>query len=631
MKFKYKNAIQGLVFFFASFTLFTSCVNKDEFFELKDRGGIDAAIWDAEGSVQLHLNRTYDVAFPRFPFDGLNSNVMNGRYGIHMASDENYFPNSDQYARLALGMQGEMNNNDVRFAGNKYGGNFGENKYMDISRCNNAIKYIPRGKLPAALKRSFLGQYYMLRAMTYFGMVKVYGGVPLILEPQDPENVTLAGRASAKECFQAILNDLDSAIVNLDGITWDDGTGRGKLTKLAATCYKGKVLMYWASPQFNPTNDPKHPYDPQRWQAAFDATEKAYNLAIASGKKLMPNYADIFTTEVGNTEAIMVKTYSSILERRGHDGERRVRPSSAGGSPHAAYRPTTYLLDAYPMKDGNNINTPGAYAYDPLMFWQNRDPRFTATFAYNGSIWPLEGKTGRKVWSYNGAAGESNVQALYSKRFSISSLSQGAANYSNNIGGNGMDWIEMRLAEVMLDYAECANEVGNISVAKDMVRQIRFRAGIQEIGLNGAADNDYGLAAVGSDKAKMRDLILKERMIELAFEDKRNSDLRRTRRMHLLSGSMKTIEIVPVNSAAKTALETINPVTGQMFRETINIEDKAVYGQYFRIEINPPSNYAPYNVPEFHYFYTFNNDYVKYGTNIAPTIGWAGGTFDPLD
>ena len=95
----------------------------------------------------------------------------------------------------------------------------------------------------------------------------------------------------------------------LDGITWDDGTGRGKLTKEAASALKGKVLLYWASPQFNPKNDGKHTYDPNRWAEALAANKKAYEDCLATGHSLSGpgTYGDIFRTEP-NPEAIIVRS-----------------------------------------------------------------------------------------------------------------------------------------------------------------------------------------------------------------------------------------------------------------------------------------------------------------------------------
>lgn len=620
---KYKTIIIKSLFILSIASGFSAC-NKDDFFLLPDRGGIDASIYSTEGALELHLNRAYDVIIPMFLYENFIAANMQGRYGIHYANDESFFPSVDEWARKALGLDvPALSNADVRFTGNTTNGNAGGNKYMDISRCNNAIKFIPEGTLPQATKDKFLGQYYALRAMVYFDMVKVYGGVPLVLEPQDPDNINISGRASARECFNVILRDLDSAIVKLKNVTWADANGRGRIDVLTATCIKAKVLLYWASPQFNPTNDPRHPYDADRWNVALVANKAAYDMAAAAGKRLVAKYEDIFRTEP-NPEAILVRTYSSTFERRGQDAEYRSRPSSEsnGGVPYQGYRPTKKLVDAYPMKDGNKIGESTTYAYDGTVFWVNRDPRFEATIAYNGSVWPLSAKTTRRQWSYVGAIDETNIIGLYCKRFTTPGLAVANVRYTNNLGGNGMDWIELRLAEVMLNLAECANEAptGNISVAKDMVKQIRIRAGIEQ------GTNDYGLGLAG--KSEMRDLILNERMIEFAFENKRNSDLRRTRQMHLLSGRMETIEFQVKDAAAKTALEAGTP----RFRESLNLNNKATFLQYFKEPLTVYiQNYSTYSVPEFHYFYTFHNDFVYRGNNIQPTIGWAGGNFDPLD
>ncbi|KQN39018.1 carbohydrate-binding protein SusD [Pedobacter sp. Leaf41] len=609
-----KNNIRKAALILTMAACLPACVNKDEFFLLPDTEGIDAAIWDNEGSVQLHLNRVYDVVMPYFPLQ-----VVPDRYGVHLASDESYFPDNDANARAALGLQGVLGVNDVRFTGNQYRGNPGDNKYWDIARCNDAITNIPKGTMAPDRQRILLGQYYALRAMTYFELVKVYGGVPLILEQQLENSVYMGGRKSAKECFAAIVSDLNNSMQMLEGFNSTDG----RITKLIAACLKAKVLFYWASPQFNPTNDAKHPYQATRWTDALTANKEAYDLALAAGKRLMPNYLDIFRIEgTANTEAILIRTYSSTVVNRGNNAEVRNRPSSEGGSYNSLYTPTTKMIDAYPMRDGKPRGLSTAYTYDPVLFWQNRDPRFEATFAYNGSVYPLSGNTTRKQWTYNTAVNESNGNGVYVKRFTTPGLTSGAVAYNNGLGGSGMDWIDLRLAEVMLNYADCLNETGNIAGAKDLVRQIRVRAGVL------AGDADYGLGLAGST-AELRTLILNERQIEFAFENKRNADLRRSRTMHLLTGNMSKLEIQLSATTDKGILEAAT--NGVMFRETINVNDRTTYNRYFRTVTVTNTTYLPYNIPEFHYFYTFHSDFVNFGANIATTIGWPGGTFDPLD
>ena len=104
---------------------------------------------------------------------------------------------------------------------------------------------------------------------------------------------------------------------------------------------------------------------------------------------------------------------------------------------------------------------------------------------------------------------------------------------------SGNWWVEppqsrplIRFAEVMLDYAEAANEWkgpdfqetladGNTYGPLEVLKLIRRRAGIQP-----GADDMYGLKA-GMTQQEMREAIQLERRIELAFEGFRFFDVRR--------------------------------------------------------------------------------------------------------
>lgn len=630
----YTRIRKGLLVVLSS-TVLLSC-NNDDFFILPDRGGMDAeGLWNIEGAVNMHLNKAYELIIPRFPWQTVPS-----RFDIHLVSDEHFFASNGSYGAQALGIAGNpLINHDVRYTGNSYNQNYLDNRYMDIARCNNGIKYLPESTIPDEVKHPLLGQYYALRAMVYLEMVKVYGGVPLVLEPQDPDNVMTEGRSSARACFAQIVDDLNHAMQYLEGVTWASDNW-GRITYAAAAALKGKALLYWASPQFNPLNDPKHPYDASRWEEALAANKEAYDIGVAAGHRLIDDYGKIFQTDgASNTEALISRPYSSTEPRRGHDEERKSRPRSENqnSGPHNAYRATVKLLQAYPMKDGNRIDEAGDYSYDDVLFWKDRDPRFEATMAYNGSLWPLSGKTDRRQWNYEGATNNGRAEsanwAVYCKKFSTPGLAESSVPYSNNIGGSGMDWIEMRFAEVMLNYAECANETGDMGTAKNMVRLIRQRAGIEQ------GSNDYGLGSIASIE-QMRELLLNERMVEFAFENKRTSDLRRTRNWHKLTGEF--LEVYQVQVVGETnderqatigILEAIDPETGKPFRDGLDLNDPDTYRMYFRPHaVLPQQNgFRAMNIPEYHNFYTFHNDFVRRGVNIETTIGWEGGTFDPLD
>jgi hypothetical protein len=161
---------------------------------------------------------------------------------------------------------------------------------------------------------------------------------------------------------------------------------------------KGKVLMYWASPQFNPTNITS------RWEDAYQANLAAYNQCITDGYSLFPTYANIFTVE-DNVEVLLVRKYSAARDV-GTNTEAITRPDSEtdgpSGSKPTDLEPGAGVLKSNGMPTTNSVAADTVVKYDPIMFWQNRDPRFDASIAYNGGLWPLSGKATRKQWSYTG-------------------------------------------------------------------------------------------------------------------------------------------------------------------------------------------------------------------------------------
>tara|TARA_R110001606_G_scaffold382585_1_gene544452 strand:- start:1872 stop:3179 length:1308 start_codon:yes stop_codon:yes gene_type:complete len=81
-------------------------------------------------------------------------------------------------------------------------------------------------------------------------------------------------------------------------------------------------------------------------------------------------------------------------------------------------------------------------------------------------------------------------------------------------GGPDYDWIEMRLADVILLYAEALNETGDTSGALVQLNKIRTRAGL--------------VNSTATTQTTVRTAIADERRLELAFEGHRWFDLVRT-------------------------------------------------------------------------------------------------------
>lgn len=625
-KYKYRNILLAVV----TAAAFGGCTKTEEFLEVPDSETVDAKIWEEEGAVQFFLADTYESIIPQFPYQFTGNN-----YNIHLVSDENYFSANDNWGKKVFNFNGQLIANDIRYVGAKYqGSNYGDNRYFDVAKCNLAIKNLPGSSISDTTKKKLLGQFYALRAFMYLEMMKIYGGMPLVLEPQNPANVKVEGRVKAKVMFEQIIKDLDLAMENLKNATWNagdgDATGGGRINYAGAAALKARAWLYWASPQFNPTDDPKHPFDQSRWDGANKAAKEAYDICIASGKALMQDYKRIFRMEgAANTEAIIVRPYATIYEKRGNDVETKSRPGDLNGSPNDVYFVSKIQQDAYTMLDGTPITQtePGdTYEYNDLLFWKDRDPRFEASLAYNGGTWSFGIDPDRVQWTYVNAfngVGKGDHGAVYCKRFYSPDLPLASVKRANDVGGSGMDWIELRFAEVILTYAETANETNNLSLAKDLVRQIRDRAGIE------MGSKDYGLA-LANNKEEMRDLIMNERQVEFAFEGKRGDDLRRTRRMHKLTGMLNCLRITPkgtLGTFLNTPME-IDPA--KLNRDTIDMSNEETINRYFNYELTTINGNGVFNMPEYYYFFGLSNFFINSSALLEETIGWPGGTFDPL-
>lgn len=614
MKYNINAGGKLLIAFVAAITMLVSCKKDDEFFDIKDAQGIDSQIWNDEGAVGLFLNRTYGLIIPQWPVPGTAPG------NIHTTSDE---MNGGNTAFL----YGQLVENSVTDMGTA--NNITNNRYFDIRRCNLALEGLDTSTaIPAATKNVLRGQFYFLRAYVYFRLVNLYGGVPLVLKAQEltNEGVPAIPRSKTSECIAAISADLDSAAANLPA-TWTVND-IGRITRGTAMAMKGKVLMYWASAQFNPTNIAS------RWEDAYQANLAAYNQCVADGYVLLANYANLFTTE-DHREVMLVRKYNTNRDL-GTNMEAITRPQSESQGTSGSFQPTWNLVQAYTMNNG----LPTSHAssgYNATVFWVNRDPRLDASIAYNGMLWPLSSKATRRQWQYNGVLDEVSstiVTGFYCRRFCNTTLTPTQALYnSNSGGGSGMDWIEMRFAEVIMNLAECANETGRLSEAKDKVRLIRQRAGIL------AGSFDYGLA-IATNLTEMRTLILNERMVEFALEGKRTFDLRRTRNLNLITArqSLKYGAKPPYypgltrTGALPTDIFLDKPnAQGIKPRDTANLNNPLVQAAMFNaptIATLEGSNVI--SMPAKYYFYPLPNFFSQNSFVIEQTQGWINGTFDPL-
>lgn len=507
--------------------------------------------------------------------------------------------------------------------------------YAKIRNINLFLQQVGQGAIPQDAKDGLMGQAYFLRAWVYWDMVLHYGGVPLVLTPLDVNDENLnedLPRNSAGECVGQIVQDLDKAIELIGDYSDSE---YGKITRAAAAAFKGRVLLFFASPQFVPNGMNNPDGISARWEAAYNANLEALQIAQQGGHGLFPDFDRIFIEE-DNQEAIMIRKYTTGLSTHGY--ENAVRPASVDNSGAPGSTPSWNLAKSFPMKDGKPIEE--SPDYEPAVYWKDRDPRFYATIAYNSIPWSFEGREGDRQWTYVNNSQESNILPLngfYVKKHINTNIT------STQTVATPTDWIEIRYAEVLMNLAEAANEIGRQAEALEQLYAIRERAGIEQ------GTGNYGIPT-GLSKSELRALILNERKIEFAYENKRYWDLRRwnlyengpdgtlgaglngTKRERIIT-TVDTDFIIATNPGITVATDPTDSAFKYFESElihSVNWDNPDNYSSYFNTTVeNAETIDINYLQPKYNFFYLPINALVK-NPELEQTRLWGEGTFDPL-
>ncbi len=540
--------------------------------------------------------------------------------------------------------------------------------YTRIRYYNLYIQKIEeRGKnLSETFRNRTTGQMYFLRALQYYDLLRLYGGVPIVTEVQSAsstdENIKLP-RASTSEVVAQIVADLDKA-ASLLPVKWDVAN-YGRLSGDAALAMKSRVLLTFASPLYNKDWDNT---SNQRWKDALAASLAAevklsadgYGLYGSSAKdwaSMFVNFDNAFCTEVIMTQLLSTATASSAGVNNGW--ENSIRLKSQGGSGGVAA--PKEMIDIFPMADGSRPTV--ANGYDDTKFFLSRDPRFYRTFAFSGCKWPYKANTSASIWLYRylktdgttkvyATTSDNTIQSpAYVRKMSNPVADNTAFTYS------GTDILEYRYAELLLNIAECYAATGDLANCRVYLEKIRKRVGITE------GSNHYGLGTFAS-KYQAIEACLYERRIELAYEGKRFWDARRWL-LYAGSSSASTSEntcsklgIAPINGTcrtgnlwqAKTNTNT-DPITSTV-KSTLIIDPDAadfttqltalsnLFDTYFkRIPTDNPVdivNGTAVNILFRPNYYVFGlpNAALTNNSWLKQTVGWkdafgAEGTFDP--
>jgi hypothetical protein len=361
-----------------------------------------------------------------------------------------------------------------------------------------------------------------------------------------------------------------------------------------------------------------------RWENAYQANKTAYEQLLACGHNLMSDLSKVFTTEAyQNPEAVLVRLYTG--QNYMHNWESKIRPSSLNGTGHNI-NPTWEMAVSFPTLEGKRVYDAGS-GYQDKYYWVNRDPRFYKTLVYNGMGWDISTTSGRKQWCYVGTNSESSIplSGFYCCKAQDPTLT------ASTLANGKIDWMEIRMAEVLLNLAECAAETDRTGEAISLLRKLRERAGIIE---GTDPTKAYGISDAIS-KVDLIDLIMNERFIELAFENQRYWDLRRrmmyTRDLSTYTKKLNGTRRRGVDNTPKSAMKDFLAT----HKDTLTLTPSNYYNYFLsfylkKLDNNPNKTHLGIDYKPDYYFMPIPENMFLNAKELEQTIGWSRGTFDPL-
>lgn len=351
-------------------------------------------------------------------------------------------------------------------ADNGYGNVYYTSSYRGIGNANLAIAKIPGITMDETLKKRALAEARFLRAYYYYNLVRIFGKVPLITEPIDLTSPMLyPQQASEEDIYKLIVEDL--TIAEGSGLPYNDVTGR--VSSGAVKSLLSSVYLTMAG------------YPLQKGTEYFQKAAAKANEIIASNQyNLFPSYDDLHNPARKNTvENIFMIQFAALIQ------------------------PSTLQTAIVPYNQGIS-----AYSDETGAIFANKE----------------------FVESYSTGDKRAEEKQFYYKTFSLRS----DRTKTKDLGGyylykhfdveaqlitrsSGLNWPVLRYAEILLIYAEAANEISGPSTgAYDAVNRIRKRATLPDL--------------VGLTKDQLREAIWRERWYELSFESKTWFDMVRLRK-----------------------------------------------------------------------------------------------------
>lgn len=400
--------------------------------------------------------------------------------------------------------------------------------YSGIRSCNILLKkageYTGTGDIS-----QYIGESYFFRAYSYFGLLKTFGGVPIVttvLETNSPD--LYAPRNSRYEVVKLILADLDEAIAKLPSEQSIPAADKGRISKWAAMAFKARVELYEATwEKYLGTSTDGDGTSSGAGSKGYNAADAAKYFAdvVALTQDVMNNGGFSLWNQNSKTPANMSYLYLFNLEDAGSNPYGLTKASN---NEFILYRIYDYTF----RRGGINLSWTSWQLYPSRKFIDmpvctdglpaEKSPLFQG---YHKIGDEFKNRDLRLLCYVNGSTSiPTNITLEYgSLGFSGYGNSKYAAyNYGTYRKDNeeSANYPILRLAEVYLMYAEALYELnGTISDAQldASINKLRERAGVAK--LTNALVTDNGL--------DMKTEIRRERAVELYREGFRFDDLKR--------------------------------------------------------------------------------------------------------
>ena len=304
------------------------------------------------------------------------------------------------------------------------------NLYKTIAIANVAIKYIPRiGDQDATTRDHNLAQAYAMRALCYFYAVRIWGDVPVRLEPyEDIDEDPQTAQTPANDVLSnVILPDLQMAeqLVNQAVRTpvWNINLG-------GILAMQTDVYMWM-----------------KQYQNALDASQRLIDLNHYKLEEGIDGWKNLF---VDPNNSSMREPIFSLYWEDLEDGGNGIAGRTGSGSNTSQFIPDIDIIGLFEADDISKKDIRRGQTYDTLKL--------------------EDGGTVDQIWKYYEAEGE-------------------VIQYENT-GECDAKIVLYRFADIVLLRAEAYNQLDDPASAVDLLNQIRTRANLPEVDVSDFADKD---------------------------------------------------------------------------------------------------------------------------------------------